>query len=107
MTYGGALQVIEARPTGQPYEAPSFDIAGRFHFKPVLVQGAGLVERIAIYVYGQTPRQPVLIQHARFLPPYPQAPPGQPVEMTGEQRLYAGPLERELIYRCQLVGGQP
>ena len=107
VTYAGALQVVEVGPRTEPYDAPAVDIGGRFHFKPVVVQGPERIARIGIYVYVDTPRQPLLIQHALYLPPYPAGPVGAPVDLTGEQRLYAGPLERELIYRCQLSGGRP
>lgn len=107
MTYAGAMQVVEAGPTNQPYATPAVDIGGRFHFKAVMVQGPELISRIALYVYVVTATQPLLIQRALYLSPYPLGPEGQAVDLTGEQRLYAGPLERELIYRCQLSGWRP
>ena len=107
LTYAGAMQVVEVGPTDQPYAAPTVDIGGRFHFKAMMVQGPELISRIALYVYVDTATQPLLIQHARYLPPYPLAPEGQAVDLTGEQRLYAGPLERELIYRCLLTRARP
>lgn len=107
VSYAGAHHRVQARPLDDAYAVPSVDIGGRFRFKPVMVQGADRIERIGLYVYLETERQPVLIQHARYLPPYPAARPGQPVDLTGEQRLYAGPIERELIYRCELSEGQP
>lgn len=97
VTYAGTTHRVQARPVSEPYEVPSVDIGGRFRFKAVMVQGAGRIERIGIYVYQDTEAQPVLVQHARYLPPYPRG-----VDLTGEQHLYAGPLERELIYRCRL-----
>jgi len=106
VTYAGATQRIEAGPTADPYAVPSVDIGGRFWFKPVVVQGGGRVERIGLYAYVDTEAQPVLIQHARYLPPYPRGRPGQPVDLTGVQHLYAGPLERELIYQCWLLQGR-
>jgi hypothetical protein len=46
-----------------------------------------------------------MIQEAKYLPPFRSAP--QPYSLTGEQRLYAGPMERELTYHCTLEGVSP
>jgi hypothetical protein len=105
--YAGAQHRVQARPVTDPYTVPATDIDGRFRFKAVMVRGPGLVERIGVYVYFVTERQPVLVQHARYLPPWPTGRDGQPADLTGEQRLYAGPIERELIYRCRLSQAQP
>lgn len=102
VTYAGSTHRVQAAPVSEPYDVPSVDIAGRFWFKAVMVRSADRVARIGIYVYQDTEAQPVLVQHARYLPPYPRSAGGRPVDLTGEQHLYAGPLERELIYRCLL-----
>jgi len=114
VTYAGESQTITAVPVTDMYRVPSVDIAGRFRFKPVLVGAADAAPRVALYVYADTPRQPVLVQHAAYPPPTPPTPPlapGQAHDLTGLQRLYAGPQERELIYQCTLhhdaPGGQP
>ena len=100
VTYAGAPHRVEARPGTQPYAVQTVDIAGRFRFKAVFVQGDGLEERIGLYVYVDADDQPVLVQHARYLPPY-------AANLTGEQHVYAGPLERELIYRCTVAEASP
>jgi hypothetical protein len=102
VTYADATQVIEAKPVADPYPVPSVEIGGRFYFKVVLVGSSGQVERILLYTYFNVEGRPVLIQQAKYLPPFPASP--KPVPLTGEQRLYAGPAERELIYRCTLEG---
>ena len=107
VTYAGATQRVQARPVADPYGVPSVDIGGRFFFKAAMVQGPQAVERITLSVYVDTPSQPVLVQQARYLPPYPRGRGGRPADLTGEQRVYAGPLERELIYQCWLDGGRP
>lgn len=107
VSYAGTTHVVEADPTDDPYGAPSVDIGGRFFFKPVVVQGPQRIERISLYAYLATARQPVLVQQATYLPPYPRRDDGRPVNLTGEQHLYAGPVERELIYQCHLGGGRP
>lgn len=102
VTYADATQVIEARPVADPYAVPSVEIGGRFYFKAVLVGSPEQAERILLYAYFNVEGRPVLIQQAKYLPPFPASP--KPVSLTGEQRLYAGPAERELIYRCTLEG---
>lgn len=78
----------------------SVDIAGRFRFKAVMVGQGARIEYIKLYTYLETPRQPVLIHQATYRPPFPV--PSGADGLTGEQRVYGGPKERELIYRCTL-----
>jgi hypothetical protein len=105
VTYAGTTHTVEARPVADPYPVPSVDIGGRFRFKAVMVGSAQRVDYIKLYAYVETRRQPVLVQEAKYLPPYPPAvPPATAVLLTGEQYLYAGAVERELIYRCTLEG---
>lgn len=105
VTYAGASQLIEAAPVSDPYPVPSVDIAGRFRFKAVMVGRDARVDRIVLYAYLDAGAQPVLVQQAKFLPPFRAS--ATPYLLTGEQRLYAGPVERELIYSCTLEGVQP
>ena len=105
VTYAGATQTIDTRPVTEPYPVPSVDIGGRFWFKPLMVGGTNRVDYIKIYAYLDTAQQPLLIQVATYLPPFKRS--RQPVDMTGTQRLYAGPAERELMYRCTLQETQP
>lgn len=107
VTYGGSTETVLAAPADDPYRVTATDVAGRFRFKPVLVVQGGQLHHVSIYVYFQAGRQPLLIQQAKYLPPFP--PPGQDghIALTGEQRLYAGPMERELIYQCALSGVAP
>lgn len=105
VTYAGATRTVLADPVSDPYTAVSTDIAGRFRFKPVVVGTAQQVERVLIYVAVQTAQQPVPIQQAKYLGPFERG--TAPLPLTGEQRLYAGPLERELIYSCALHEVRP
>jgi hypothetical protein len=63
------------------------------------------VDYIKLYAYLDTPRQPLLVQEASYLPPFKAT--SVPYLLTGEQHLFAGPVERELLYRCTLAGVQP
>jgi hypothetical protein len=104
VTYAGATERVEARPVTDPYPVRAVDIAGRFRFKPVLVRAEdGTLDRVVVQVYVQTPEQPVTIQVATWPQPRPTAAAAGPAALTGWQHLYAGPLERELIYGCTLL----
>jgi hypothetical protein len=109
LTYAGDSQPIEASPVTDPYPVPSVDIGGRFRFKAVLVGNAAKLDRIVLYTYfnadADAGTQPMLIQQLKYLPPFKAS--AAPYSLTGEQRLYAGTAERELIYSCTLEGVQP
>ncbi|MFC4789979.1 MULTISPECIES: hypothetical protein [Giesbergeria] len=107
VTYAGTTETIIAQPTDNPYTVAATDIAGRFRFKPVLVAQANQLRYVSIYVYQQTRHQPTLIQQAKYLPPYPLPGPTGHIALTGEQRLYAGTMERELMYQCTLAEAKP
>ncbi len=108
VTYAGTTHTVEARPVDDPYPVASVDIGGRFRFKPVMVGQGHQVAYIKLYSYLETQRQPVLIHVLRYLPPFPSPAAGSSmVNLTGQQTLYAGPVERELQYQCFLQGLQP
>lgn len=105
VTYAGSKQVIETGAVADPYPVQSIDIGGRFWFKPVMVGEGGRVDYIKLYAYLDTPKQPLLLQEATYRPPFPSG--AVPHPLTGEQHVYGGTLERELIYSCTLQGAQP
>lgn len=107
--YGGSTQVVSSAPVNaaDAYAVPSVDVAGRFRFKPVVVGQGTEVKHVSLYVYVETERQPILIQQATYLPPFSPATHSGPMGLTGRQHLYAGPMERELIYSCTLSGVVP
>ena len=102
VVYAGTTHVIEASPVSDPYPVASVDIGGRFRFKAVVVGDATHVEYIKLYAYLDAKRQPILVQEAKYLPPFRAT--ATPYLLTGEQYLYAGVAERELMYRCTLEG---
>lgn len=102
VAYAGTTHTLEARPVADPYTVPSVDIGGRFLFKPVVVGTANRIDYIKLYAYLDASRQPVLIQVAKYLPPFKTG--DTPYPLTGQQYLYAGPVERELSYHCTLQG---
>lgn len=105
VTYAGSTQTIEASPVADPYPVASMEIGGRFRFKAVMVGDAAHVDYIKLYTYLDARRQPLLIQEAKYLPPFKAT--ATPAVLTGVQHLYAGPAERELIYSCTLEGVRP
>jgi len=105
VTYAGATQVVHATPVADPYEVAPVDIAERFLFKVVMTATRGRLDHVLIYTYLQQEPRPVLLQQAKYFAPF--KPRRQPVLLTGEQHIYGGPIERELIYRCWLGGIQP
>lgn len=105
VTYAGVAHSVVASPVSDPYPVASVAIGERFAFKAVMVGTDAKLERIVVYVYVGAPSRLVMIQEAKYLPPFRSAP--QPYSLTGEQRLYAGPMERELIYQCMLEGVAP
>jgi len=100
VSYAGATQKISICPTHEPYSHESISIGNRFRFKAIHVKNEKLSPRIGIYVYVEDKQQPLLIQHVQIRAPVPEPQNGDLIDLIGEQRLYAGPLERELIYRC-------
>lgn len=100
VTYAGETQTLAICPTHQPYGHESVNIGHRFRFKAVHVKDENLSPRIGIYVYFEDKQQSLLIQHVQIRPPFPSPKEGELIDLMGEQHLYAGPLERELIYRC-------
>jgi hypothetical protein len=105
VSYAGVVHAVVARPVADPYPVESVAIGERFAFKAVMVGTDAKLERIAVYVYAGAPSRLVMIQEAKYLPPYRSTP--QSYSLTGEQRLYAGPMEREFIYHCTLEGVAP
>ena len=105
VTYAGKTHVLKALPVSDPYSVEAVDIGGRFFFKMVMVGRAAKVDHILVYAYLDQEPRPVIMQESKYLPPFRVT--AQPYLLTGEQHLYAGPIERELIYRCWLGGVEP
>ena len=105
VSYAGVAHSVVASPVPDPYPVESVAIGERFAFKAVMVGTDAKLERIVVYGYAGAPSRLAMIQEAKYLPPFRSAP--QPHSLTGEQRLYAGPMERELTYHCTLEGVAP
>ena len=102
VSYAGTTHHISTRAVSDPYGVASVDIGGRFFFKPVMVGRGSRVDYVLLYAYLDQEPRPVMVQEAKYLPPFRSG--KKPYLLTGEQHLYAGPVERELVYRCWLSG---
>jgi hypothetical protein len=102
MTYAGSTQTLQVAPVANPYLVQSVDVGGRFRFKAVMVGQANQVEYIKLYAYLETRRHPVLVQQVTYLAPFQKG-----ASLTGQQFVYAGPVERELQYQCALTEAAP
>ena len=95
-----------------PYTTPAVPIGNRFRFKAILLAagpdagGTASLESINLYVYYNTRRQPMVMQHTRFLQPVAQTAP-QPDALTGRVSLYSPLLGKELQYQCALAEVAP
>jgi hypothetical protein len=95
-----------------PYTTEAVAIGNRFRFKAILLAtapdagGAAGLESINLYVYYNTRRQPMIMQHTRFLQPVAQPAP-KPDALTGRVSLYSPLLGKELQYQCALAEVMP
>ena len=88
-------------PIHDPYAATSVDLSQRFRFKAVVLGDDQRVELINLYVYHHTRRQPMLMQHVKFVAPVAQRTPA-PDALTGQMAVYSPFLGKELQYSCAL-----
>lgn len=105
VTYAGQTHVLKAQPVSDPYTVEAVDIGGRFFFKMVMIGSASQVDYIKLYAYLNQDPRPLIVQEVKYLPPFRKT--TQPYLLTGQQHVYADPIERELIYKCWLGGVQP
>lgn len=105
VSYAGTTYKLKATPTQDPYSVPTVDIGGRFFFKMVLAETNSKLEHVLIYAYLDQQPRPTLLQQVKYAGPFPNSP--KPYALTGEQRVYGGPVERELFYSCWLSTVSP
>jgi len=96
----------EFTPVADPYTAESIDLDGRFRFKAVMLADSQRVSLINLYVFYQTRRQPMIMQHTKFVEPVAQREP-PPHALTGQVALYSPFLGKELKYACALLEVAP
>jgi len=94
---------VRVEPTQDPYGVKELDVAGRFALKLVYVTHPADVASFRIYAYALTDEGPVLLQEAKYLPPFAAPASHGRAEFTGRQAVYAHQLSRELAYACAWV----
>ena len=99
-TYAGETQIIKVQASTDPYQIESIDIGGRFKFKAEMNGELNVIHYIKIYAYFQTNHGDIPIHEASYYPPFTLQ--STEFALTPHNRLYAGPLERELQYYCTL-----
>ena len=88
-------------PVSDPYTVTSVNLADRFRFKAVVLGDDTRVELINLYVFYQTERQPMILQHTKYVAPQAQSAPDANA-LTGRVALYSPFLGKELLYGCAL-----
>ena len=88
-------------PVSEPYTVQSVNLADRFRFKAVVLGNETRVDLVNLYVSYQTERQPMVLQHVKFVAPVAQLQPASDA-LTGRVALYSPFLGKELQYGCAL-----
>ena len=101
-----------------PYTTEAVAIGNRFRFKAIVLAAAPdtapsaatsaptAIESVNLYVYYNTRRQPMVMQHVQYLQPVPLRSPA-PEALTGRVALYSPLLGKELQYQCALAEVAP
>lgn len=95
------LSTHEFTPVSDPYTVRSIDLSERFRFKAVVLGDAQRVSLINLYVSHLAERQPMVMQHLKFVSPIAQTQP-EPNALTGRVALYSPYQGKELVYGCAL-----
>lgn len=105
VSYAGTTYKLNAKPALDVYDVQPIDIGGRFFFKMILTEMNHKLDQVLIYVYLDQKPRPILLQQSKYKGPFPQD--LSLFALTGQQHLYGGPVERELIYSCWLSTSTP
>ena len=110
LSYGGETQVVEARPSTDPYTVAPVAIGSYFLFRIVFRQEPAELAGIKLYAYADRDAGPVLIHQASY--GYPLAAPLQHGDaprqpgygFSGRNFVYEPVRDGELQYWCELKG---
>jgi hypothetical protein len=100
VVYGGEARRLQFPSTTEPYRVVPQDVAGRFRFKAVYIRDPWSAASINLYAYQQADAGDVLLQQAKYLPPFSLGK-GARYGFTGRQLVYSTE-QRELEYWCEL-----
>lgn len=84
-----------------PYAVEGVPIGNRFRFKAIVLGEGERVESVNLYVYYNTRRQPMIMQHTQFIQPQVVSAAAED-SLTGRVSVYSPLLGKELMYRCAL-----
>ena len=84
-----------------PYAVKGVPIGNRFRFKAIVLGEGERVESVNLYVYYNTRRQPMIMQHTQFIQPKVVSAAAEDA-LTGGVSVYSPLLGKELMYRCAL-----
>ena len=103
-TYGGETHDVPVASSLSPYREPARQIGSFFKFRTVWVEAPAAEAGFHVYVYGDDPDGPILVQQLSF-PPHNvnQSRYG----FTGLQRVYEPRRDGELQYWCEQRGAAP
>lgn len=100
-TYGGATQVVVARPVTTPYTVPAISVGSYFKFRVVFQTEPANQASIKVYTYVARDSGATPIHQATF--PYPPAVPADArFGFTGQQSVYEPVRDSELQYWCRM-----
>jgi len=102
---------LNFKPATDPYTVAAVSVGNRFRVKAIVLvaapeQAQSPIESVNMYVYYNTRRQPMVMQHLQYLQPVPLRNP-LPDALTGRVSLYSPLLGKELQYRCALAEVSP
>lgn len=100
VSYADQTEIIDTFPQSSGYETKPIDIGGRFTFKAVMIGQAKKLDHIALYAYFQANPKDLPIHEAIYRGPFKLN--NRPTLITPYNHLYAGEVERELKYHCEL-----
>ncbi|WMW79167.1 hypothetical protein RF679_10950 [Undibacterium cyanobacteriorum] len=100
MSYADQTTVVKTRLQQSPYAIEPVDIGGRFTFKAAMVGDKDKINYIALYTYFQASPKDLPIHEAIYRGPF--KPTHKAQTLGPENHLYAGEVERELKYNCEL-----
>ena len=103
-SYGGETHEIPVAPSASPYAEPARQIGSFFKLRTVWVQAPEAEAGFHVYVFGDDPDGPILVQQGSF--------PARNVNQsrygfTGLQRVYEPRRDGELQYWCEHQGSAP
>lgn len=99
-TYGGESRDIPVKPSLSPYSEPARQIGSFFKFRTVWMLEPEAEAGFHVYVYGDDPDGPILVQQLSFPPRNVNQ---SRYGFTGLQRVYEPRRDGELQYWCEEV----